>query len=127
MQEHGSFEMEIKNQTIVVRAFSAWNLETALRFAKEFKLLAQTLENKPWACLVDLIKFDSRIPAVWDEVDEINLWANSHNQKYEIVVCNSTLQEFLLKRPHVPLANAKTKFCENLDEANDWLGNLGVI
>lgn len=127
MQEHGSFEMEIKNQTIIVRGYDSWNLETTLRFVQEFKLLAQTLENKPWACLVDLTKFNSGVPDVWKKIDEVNSWANSHGQKYEVVVCNSSLQEFLLMRSHAPLVGVETKFCENLEQANEWLTKLGVI
>ena len=43
MQEHGSFEMEIIDQTLIVRCFDDWNQELVVRLCKEYKELVKKL------------------------------------------------------------------------------------
>lgn len=88
MQEHGSFDMKIINQTLVVKAFRAWNYETVLRYGTEYKQLIEKLKNKPWACLVDLTEWELATPDIWEHIDELNEWGNINNQRYEVVICS---------------------------------------
>lgn len=127
MQEHGSFEMEIVDQTLVIKCFDAWNIETVLRLCNEFKELAETLNEKPWACIVDMSQWELATPEMWDEINKLNQWTNSNNQKYEAVICSVCIQEILMKGSHSALTNVETKFCENIDEAYEWLSNLGML
>lgn len=39
MQEHGSFELKQQGQLIIVTAYDAWNLETALKNQKYFLMI----------------------------------------------------------------------------------------
>ncbi|MFT6779727.1 MAG: hypothetical protein ACJAV1_003670 [Paraglaciecola sp.] len=127
LQEHGSYDMYILNQTLIIEAVDAWNLETSLRFGQEFKELVNKIEHNPWACLVNLNDFELAIPEVWEHVNKINEWANLHNQKYEVVVCSSLIQEVLLEISHKKLSNVETNFCENVEQAKKWLNQFGVI
>tara|TARA_R110001606_G_scaffold132140_1_gene268113 strand:- start:615 stop:890 length:276 start_codon:yes stop_codon:yes gene_type:complete len=86
MREHGSFQMTIVDQTIVIQCFGTWNLETVLRLCEEYKELVEKINEKPWACLVDLSQWELATPAMWNEISELNEWSNNNNQKYEAVI-----------------------------------------
>ena len=127
MQEHGSYNMKIVDQTIIVEAVDAWNLETAERWGIEYKSLVGLIKNLPWACLVDLSNFELAIPDVLEHIDKINEWGNSHNQKFEVVVCSLSIQKDLLQNAHKILTNVETNFCENVVQAKSWLHQKGVL
>ena len=98
MLEHGSFNLSLIDQTIISEAFGSWNIETAIRWADEFKLLVGQISNAPWACIVDLSNFELAPLDVWAYIDEINLWCNVNNQKYEVLICSSSLQKAILEK-----------------------------
>ena len=127
MQEHGSFQMKIVEQTLIIKCFDAWNLETVLRLCKEYKGLVEQINDKPWACLVDLSQWELATPEMWDEISELNKWGNSNNQKYEAVICSTSLQKTLMEDSHKVLTNVETKFCENIEQAYEWLNSVGVL
>ncbi len=127
MQSHGSFKLFIKDQTLVVKAIGAWNYEEAVSFGNEYKRLVCKLRDKPWGCLVDLTEWELFTPDASDYIDELNEWGNINNQKYEAVVCDLSIHQDLLEKSHEVLTNVETKFCENLQQAHEWLEAVGVI
>ena len=126
MLEHGSFDMKIIEQTLVVRCFDAWNNETVLRMCKEYKDLVSKINNKPWACIVDLTQWELSTPEMWIHIDELNVWGNINNQKYEAVVCSSSVQKYLMEKSHDVLTNVEAKFYDELVQAYEWLESVGV-
>jgi hypothetical protein len=48
MKEHGSFELKVKNKTLISTLFGAWNYETTIRYSKECKQLVDNLTDEPW-------------------------------------------------------------------------------
>ncbi|WP_028862868.1 hypothetical protein [Psychromonas aquimarina] len=124
MQEHGSFTIRIVGQLIRVQAFGAWNYETAKRFCIEYKAAAQSLIQEPWACLLDLSKWELATPDIRGLVEERNLWANRNNQKYEVVVCRSPLQRYLIEKMLLNLNNIELNFFKEQSEALDWLRSV---
>ncbi|GAA5142881.1 hypothetical protein [Thalassotalea piscium] len=129
MQEHGSFELEIKNKTLLIKAFDSWNVETAIRFFKETRALvcAHKLKNEPWACLVDLTQWELGTPDIWPVVDELNTWANKNNQKYEAVICSSSLQKLMIERSQENLFTVEINFFDTVEQARDWLEQLSLL
>lgn len=127
MQSHGSFELTIKEKTLIVKAIGGWNYETALSCGKEYKALVREFKGKQWACLVDLTDWELFTPDAADYIDELNEWGNANNQKYEVVVCGLPIQQALLEKSHEVLTNVETNFCENLEQAYDWLESIGFI
>ena len=127
MQEHGSFDMKIIDQTLIVKCFDAWNLETVLRMCEEYKILAKKIADKPWGCLVDLSQWELSTPDIWDEIAKLNTWGNKHNQKFEVVIYCMSLQKTLLADSHQVLTNVETHFCDNIEQAYTWLTQVGVL
>lgn len=127
VQEHGYFNIEIVEQTLIIKCFEAWNFETTLRFCKEYKELVEKINDKPWACLVDLNQWDLATPDMWDEIHKLNEWSNINNQKYEAVICSMSLQKSMVEKSHTAFTNVETSFFENREQAYDWLNSVGVI
>ncbi len=123
MQEHGTFDITLVGQIITVRFYDAWNLETALRCCQEYKTLVKQICHAPWACVVDLRKWELGTPDIWQPIDEVNAWGNLHNQKFETVIANARLQQTLFEKSHQVLTNVETFFCENSDEALVWIAS----
>jgi len=125
MREHGSFDMDVDGQVIVVKVYGAWNFETTSRWCDEYKQHIDAIKNKPWTRLMDLSLWELTTPDVWELVDKVNHWANSNNQQHEVVICPLSIQKHLLERAHQVLTNVEIKFCDNLSEAKNWLKSKG--
>ncbi|MBU2871914.1 hypothetical protein [Colwellia sp. E2M01] len=127
MQTHGSFIIFNQDNTLVVKPIGAWNYETAVMCGLEYKQLVGEFKGKPWACLLDLTEWEFFTPDAAAYIDELNAWGNINNQKYEVVISKSALQIALLEKSHKVLTNVETKFCDNIEDAYQWLEELGVI
>lgn len=127
MQEHGSFKMEIVGQTLVVKCFDAWNIETVLRLCDEYIALVKTINDKPWACLVDLSQWELSTPEMWAEIDKLNYWGNNNNQRYEAVICAMSLQKVLMEDSHTVLTNVESNFFDDIEQAYKWLADLNML
>ena len=127
MQEHGSFKIEVIDQTLIIKCFDAWNLETVIRLCREYKEHVESIKDKPWGCLVDLSQWELSTPDMWDEINKLNEWGNINNQKYEAVICSMSLQQMLMEDSHTALTNVETNFCDNIEQAYDWLNSVGVL
>lgn len=127
MWEHGSFTLEVIDQTLIVKCFDAWNIETVIRMCKEYKECIEKIYDKPWACMVDLTQWELSPPQMWEEIDTLNRWGNSNNQKYEAVICSLSIQKSLMQESHSVLTNVESKFFENIEEATRWLKSVGVL
>lgn len=108
--EHGSFEFEIQGQILIMRPLGAWNFETAVRCCKEYKELANTINDSPWACLVNLSLWELGTPDIWHEIDKVNAWADTNNEKFEAVICSNSLQNTLLEQTYDKFKNVQTDF-----------------
>lgn len=126
MVEHGTFQMEVIDQTLVVKCFDAWNSETVTRLCKEYKEHINTIKDKPWGCLVDLSRWELSTPDMWEKIDELNEWGNENNQRYEVVICSLSIQRSLMEASHEVLTNVESRFCDNLEQAFNWLESVGV-
>tara|TARA_R110002167_G_scaffold91458_1_gene246019 strand:- start:68650 stop:69054 length:405 start_codon:yes stop_codon:yes gene_type:complete len=124
--EHGSFEFELSGQVLIMRPGGAWNVETAIRCCKEYKELAESINDSPWAGVVNLLSWELGTPEIWAEIDAVNAWADQHNEKFEAVICANSLQTFLLEQTYSKFRNVQTKFCDTELEALKWLSSEGI-
>jgi len=129
MKEHGLYEMKQQGQLIVITALYAFNKEGILKWAKEYKSIAETIKNKPWACLCDINQWEFFTPEAWEVIDEINDWCNINNLKFLGFICSANnlelVKQDMLKKSHSALTNTELAFCNNLQEAYCWLDSVG--
>lgn len=127
MLEHGGFKMYIENQTIVVEPIGAWNIETALRYGREFKLLVNQIENEEWATLVIFLNFELAGPKMWEHINKLNEWGIQHNKKHEVVVCTQSIHKEVIKLTHKYTASIEPHFVETVKQAKDNLRKHGYL
>ncbi len=125
MQEHGSFSIERAGKILILRAFGAWNYQTAKRFCDEFKSSADLIKDKPWACLVDLLQWELTTPDAKELFEQKNIWSCQNNQRHEAVVCQRSLQRQVVARSHASLTNVDINFFGATTEAYTWLKGSG--
>ena len=121
MEEHGSFELELTGNTIIFRAYDAWNQEIAIRWAAEVKTMVRQICHEPWTCLVDLTRWDLSTPDVREHVIELNLWLDEHNLSKIAYVFGFATQESLLSRANNVFKHATVKHFFCLEEGKAWL------
>ncbi|WP_426414689.1 hypothetical protein [Aestuariirhabdus sp. LZHN29] len=126
MREHGTYEMGVYDQIITLKVFGAWNLETTKRWCSEYRDHIQAVKSNPWARIIDLTFWQLTTPDVWEIVDDVNIFANDNNQKYEVVICPLSIQKEILGRAHQVLTNVEIEFCDSLPEAYQWLARKGL-
>lgn len=85
-----------------------------------------TIKDKPWACLVDLSRWELSTPDMWQKIDELNEWGNENNQRFEVVICSLSIQKSLMETSHEVLTNVESKFCDKIEQAFSWLESVGV-
>jgi len=125
MLEHGSFKIELIKQVITVRFFGEWNKETSVRMCEEFHEKAKTITGQPWACIVDLTKWELGGPEVWEPIVQINDWCTENGQAFEAVVCRQELQKFIMEKTHEALPKTVSSFFQTEVDAKNWLCKYG--
>jgi len=125
MNEHGSYDLIVEGQTLTFRAYGTWNYETAKRWREETTKLVNGINDKPWACLVDLGHWELATPDIRSYAYDFNLWLNNNDLKYLAVVYRLHIQKEILKISHAALTNVKIKYFDNLEDANEWLSIIG--
>jgi hypothetical protein len=83
-----------------MRPKDSWNVETAIRCSLEYKALAETICHSPWACVVNLLSWELGTPDIWPKIDNVNAWADKHNEKFEAVICSNSLQTYMLEQTY---------------------------
>lgn len=123
MREHGSFTLELDKHILILRAFGAWNYETAHRCIKEIKMLINNVDNT-WLCLIDLSRWELGTPEVWEEFNKLYHWRNNGNNNIEIIISSCALQRYLMKKSKADHISIKTMFFQHTDEAMRCLDQL---
>lgn len=127
MKEHGSYSLSITHKTIILKASGAWNYEMSVKFCKEFKQTVLPICDSKWASLIDVREWDLATPEVWPPIDALNIWANEHNQVYEIVLYKNSLQKKLLMDSQTLLENVETKFFQDDEHAYNFLRDVNML
>jgi len=126
MQEHGTFNIDLRGQTVRVKLYDQWNYEVTVRFVQEFKLKALTICNKPWACVVDLSEWELGTPDIWELLEEGNVWSSEHNQKYEASISQLAVHKQIMEKTDESFSNVETKAFNNETQALAWLESVGI-
>lgn len=125
--EHGEYQLILEGQILKVKCLGSWNIELVKRMAKEFKEVATSISDKPWACMVDLLDWQLGVPEMWEEIYLINKWSCKNNQKFEVVVTNNTLMKSLLEKSHTAFTGVDTVVFYNQGYAKRWLQSKGLL
>lgn len=109
---------------IIIKAYDAWNYETALSFCGDFRESAITTYDKPWAVLANLVNWELSTPDTWEIIKETTQWAIAYNKTHEAMVYGNSLQKDMLDKIQVNL-RVKSHFYVNENQANEYLKDQG--
>ncbi len=51
----------------------------------------------------------------------MNAWADKHNEKFEAVICSTSVQTAMLEKTYEKFTNVQTKFFDTETESLEWL------
>ena len=125
MQTHGSYKLQVHKHTVTFIAYDSWNYEAVVEWGNEFKGIVMQMNNEPWVCIVDLTEWELGTPEARGYLSELYIWLNNQNLKYLAVICGLSIQRDILEQTYKILTKVERKYCIDLDEANDWLKNVG--
>ncbi|MGF1739500.1 hypothetical protein L4C34_00210 [Vibrio profundum] len=130
MKEHGRYQFSVRDQVVFFTASGSWNLPTCQSFSRELKNTALDFKGKPWAIVTDMRAWELGPPDIFEEVNLLIPWLDSHHLKFEaLVVSNNVYKGITAKlrddipageETNPPKRNYETRFFLDHDEAVDW-------
>ena len=124
LQQHGSFTIEIKQRTIEINAFAAWNEQTSEQFRQAYLELAQQLRKQPWACLINLLEWELGTGEILRVGQELNAWSFANKQRFSAIVCESSLHRHLIEKIQEPTKSIEHRYFTDVESARVWLNAL---
>lgn len=125
MKVHGSYTLAVNKNTVTFKAYDAWNYEATIKWGKELSKMVTSMNNEPWACLVDLTEWELATPDSRSYISEFYAWLNEQNLTYLVVVFAHSFQKEILEKTYVILTKVERKYCIDIDEGREWLKSVG--
>lgn len=126
---HGSFDMWVDNQVLLVRINGAWNKEETQAYFTKMKQLTIEVIKQPWAQIVYLNDWELGTPENEQITMELIQWSMEHNLKKTATVYSPNLIKKLqierLKNKTINTVDYRTFQQEK--EAFAWLESEGYV
>ena len=120
-KNHGSYDIEIFERLIRVRAHGGWNEAAAWRFNDEYKAAVSSLSSGPWAVYFDLRGWGLAIPDAVPYLEDLANWTAPQGPGTHVFLFNGMeIQEVLISRI-LSLASHDSFFFSNQDECRTWI------
>jgi len=126
---YGGYDLDVKDRTLLLTIRGVVELELALRFMLQAKMMITQLPHNHWASLVDLQDWGLHPPEIVEFMKEFQQWAEDNGQLAEAAVVSDSVLKVL----------AREKLCEgvrktvhqeyfvNKHEAEEWLRILSLL
>ena len=123
---HGKYDISVKGEIIIVRAYRAWNLECVKGFFKEYKAFVLKQNLKQFGALADLREFEGGTPEAINYYEEIAQWAYGENQIARAQVIDTSLKSYTLKKATVGKDMFPIQNFSDHSQALAWLESVGL-
>tara|TARA_Y100000034_G_scaffold115777_1_gene153361 strand:- start:652 stop:1119 length:468 start_codon:yes stop_codon:yes gene_type:complete len=99
MKAHGTWKIKKDDSnTLLIKVNGAWNKEAAVLFSNEFKQIASTITNEPWAILISVQNAEIPIPEAMDVLQQLNEWSITNGCRCEASIVSLFAHEEVFKR-----------------------------
>jgi len=124
---HGSFDMWLDNQVLLVRIHGAWNEEEAKLYFTTLKETVKEIIKQPWAMIVYLNDWELGTPETDQIAAEVIQWCmENYQRKVAIVYSPNLVKKLQIKRISVKsLGVIEQRSFPQEDEAFGWLKSEG--
>lgn len=123
---HGTFEISVKGEILIIRFFHTWNLEGAKAFFARYKDLLQQHGLKKFGVLSDLRQFEGGTPDAIEFFEKISDWARENGQAARALIMDSGLKEFTVSRIDKGKNRFQARAFSSEAEALAWFESLGL-
>lgn len=93
---HGKYDLSVRGEIIIVRAFQSWNLEGMKAFSKAYKAFVLDQKFKQFGVLGDLRKMEGATPETVEPFQQLSEWTLANGQIARAQIIDSALKEFLI-------------------------------
>jgi len=125
-EAHGTFELSVKGEILIIRFFHTWNLEGAKAFFARYKDLLQQRNLKQFGVLSDLRQFGGGTPDAIEFFEKISDWAWENGQVARALLMDSGLKEFTISRIDKGKNRFQARAFSDETEALAWFESLGL-
>jgi len=125
----GGYDLDLHDQTLFLTIRGVVEVELALRFIVQAKILLAQISGKSWASLVDLSDWGLHPPEVVEFLREFQQWAEDNGQITEAAVVNESVLK-VMARDKLLQSRKKTvhqEYFKTKPEAEEWLRGLSLI
>lgn len=124
----GGYEMDINHRTLCLTIHGVIELELALRFMLQAKVLISKLPDHHWASLVDLSEWGLHPPEIVVFIQEFESWAQKNGQLAEAAVVNDSVLKIMARDKLVGGARTTVhqEYFKTKPEAQEWLRVLSL-
>lgn len=126
---YGGYDLDIQDRTLLLTIRGVVELELALRFMLQAKVMISQLPHNHWASLVDLRDWGLHPPEVVDFLYEFQHWAEDNGQLAEAAVVSDSVLK-VLARDKLREGVRKTvhqEYFVTRHEADEWLHILSFL
>ncbi|WP_108649222.1 hypothetical protein [Dongshaea marina] len=122
-KEHGSFEMKLQGNIMLLHVLGRWNVETTQHFVNAYQQQMVAMIKQPWGQVTDLSQWELSPPDIWEHIYGLARWMEEHNQVCEAFVCSLSIQKMLMKKRLETTPKVRKKFFTDTEPALDWCRN----
>ena len=119
MNPHGHFIVKQKGNLVFSYFFGAWNVEQTLNYSEKIKCSVQTLQDQPWARIVDLSQWEGGGEEVTKPLTELQLWSEQNNCIQTLFINPALIPKYMIEKYGDP--DGHFKIVQSEDEAREWL------
>ncbi len=125
-EAHGTFELSVKGEILIIRFFHTWNLEGAKAFFARYRDFLQQHGLKKFGVLSDLRQFGGGTPDAIEFFEKISDWAQENGQVARALIMDSGLKEFTISRIDKGKSRFQAQAFSDEAEALAWFESLGL-
>ena len=126
-EAHGTFELSVKGEILIIRFFHNWNLEGAKAFFTQYRALIQQHNLKQFGVLSDLRQFGGGTPDAIEFFEKISDWARENGQVARALIMDSGLKEFTISQIDKGKKRFQDRAFSGEPEALAWFESLGLV
>jgi hypothetical protein len=123
---HGSYEISIQGEVIVLSLEGSWNLEQAKTFFEAYKPFILKQGFTRFGVLTDFRSLEGGTPDAIAYFEEISVWAMEQGQVARAQVLDSSLKAYIVDQATKDKNLFAIQSFEDKDKALDWMASLGL-
>ena len=123
---HGTYDLKLQGEIIIIRFFGAWNTEGVKAFFETLKSFVLEKQFKQFGTLSDFRKFEGATPHAMKYVEKIPQWNAKHGQIARAQILSHALTDYIVNKPAYGSEFFSINNFEDEEIALAWLEEQGL-